>query len=47
MDEIISFIEQLLEKGYAYKVKDDIYFNVSKVKEYGSLSKQDITKSSE
>lgn len=44
MDEIISFIEQLLEKGYAYKVKDDIYFNVSKVKEYGSLSKQDITK---
>lgn len=38
MDQIIAFIEKLVEKGYAYEVEGDVYFRVSKVKEYGELS---------
>lgn len=38
MDAIIDFIAQLVEKGYAYEVDGDVYFRVSKVKEYGELS---------
>ena len=32
MDQIIAFIEKLVEKGYAYEVEGDVYFRVSKVK---------------
>lgn len=39
--EMIEIIESLIEKGYAYSVKGDVYFNVEKYKEnYGELSKQ-------
>lgn len=38
MDEIIAFIGKLIDKGYAYEVDGDVYFRVSKVKEYGELS---------
>ena len=40
MDEIIEFISLLLDKGYAYKAGDDVYFRVTKVDNYGSLSNQ-------
>ena len=40
MNEIIAFIELLLEKGYAYKQGNDVYFRVNKVETYGSLSNQ-------
>lgn len=40
MDEIIAFIKELLDKGYAYQSGDDVYFRVSKIKEYGEISKQ-------
>jgi len=36
--EIISQVERLTEKGYAYKLEDGIYFDISKFKEYGKLS---------
>ena len=42
MDEIIDFIGKLLENGYAYKKGDDVYFRVSKIEEYGEISKQII-----
>lgn len=42
MNDIINFISSLLEKGYAYKNGDDVYFSVSKVKEYGILSNQKL-----
>lgn len=40
MDEIIAYIQLLMDKGYAYQSGDDVYFRVSKVEDYGKLSKQ-------
>lgn len=42
MDEIIAFIEDLVEKGAAYVVEGDVYFRVNAVEQYGALSKQHI-----
>lgn len=36
--QIIDFIKTLVEKGYAYEVDGDVYFRVTKIKEYGALS---------
>ena len=36
--KIIKQIETLLEKGYAYKIPDGIYFETAKFKNYGKLS---------
>lgn len=38
--EIISQVERLLEKGFAYQIKDGIYYDISRFKEYGKLSKR-------
>lgn len=38
MDAIIKFIDDLVKTGYAYEVDGDVYFRVSKIKEYGQLS---------
>ncbi|MEM3054407.1 MAG: cysteine--tRNA ligase [Candidatus Bathyarchaeia archaeon] len=41
--EMVSLIKRLLEKGYAYKGDDgSIYYDISKFKEYGKLSKLKI-----
>ncbi|MBS4536860.1 cysteine--tRNA ligase [Clostridium sp. D2Q-11] len=40
--EIIEFIKELEEKGYAYSVNGDVYFDISKVKNYGKLSNKNI-----
>lgn len=42
LDDIFNFIEKLIEKDYAYVVDGDVYFRVSKIKDYGILSNQDI-----
>ncbi len=42
IDEIIIFIKDLIDKGYAYVVNGDVYFDISKFKEYGKLSKKKI-----
>ena len=42
MDEIISFIKDLIDKGYAYEVDGDVYFETRKFKGYGKLSHQSI-----
>lgn len=38
MEEIIRFIEELIEKGFAYESQGDVYFDVLKDLEYGRLS---------
>ena len=38
MDHIISYIQLLVDKGYAYEIDGDVYFRVNNVKEYGRLS---------
>jgi len=40
--DIIKFISGLIEKGMAYEVDGDVYFRVSKFKEYGKLSGQSL-----
>jgi cysteinyl-tRNA synthetase len=42
MSEIIEFIDQLVEKGYAYEAGGDVYFRTRKFKDYGKLSHQSI-----
>jgi len=42
IDDIIEFIEKLIQKGVAYATKNGIYFSVSKFSEYGKLSKKKI-----
>ncbi|OGZ35193.1 MAG: cysteine--tRNA ligase [Candidatus Portnoybacteria bacterium RIFCSPLOWO2_01_FULL_43_11] len=38
--EIISQVERLLEKGFAYQISDGIYYDIKKFKDYGKLSKR-------
>lgn len=40
--QMLSVIEGLVKKGYAYVVDGDVYFEVSKFKEYGKLSKRKL-----
>ncbi len=42
MDIIIEFIEQLIEKGYAYESDGDVYYKTKEFHEYGKLSHQSI-----
>lgn len=42
MQEIIAFIEGLIEKGYAYAAGGDVYFKTREFQEYGKLSHQSI-----
>lgn len=42
MDEIIAFIEGLVESGAAYQIDGDVYFDVTKAQDYGILSGQTI-----
>ena len=42
IDDIIKFIEILIEKNIAYPTKNGVYFSVSKFPEYGKLSKKKI-----
>lgn len=40
--QIIEFIEELIEKGYAYESAGDVYFDTQKFKDYGKLSRQNL-----
>lgn len=42
MNEIISFIDGLVDKGAAYEKDGDVYFRTSSVADYGSLSNQNL-----
>lgn len=38
IDQIVSQVKTLMEKGFAYKLDDGIYFEISKFPDYGKLS---------
>jgi cysteinyl-tRNA synthetase len=38
----ISFVHALNEKGYAYVIDDGVYFETSKLKDYGKLARLDL-----
>lgn len=40
--DIIRHIEKLVESGYAYVTEGGVYFSVTKVEDYGRLSKQSL-----
>ena len=42
LDDIFEFIQKLIDKDFAYEKNGDVYFRVSKIKDYGVLSNQDI-----
>jgi len=42
IDEMVKIIKVLLEKGYAYRKGDSIYFRISSFPDYGKLSKTKI-----
>jgi cysteinyl-tRNA synthetase len=42
IDDIINIIEVLQEKGYAYQVDGDVYYEARKFKDYGKLSHQNL-----
>jgi len=42
INEIISFVEQLINKGYAYERDGDVYFDTVGFENYGRLSQQDL-----
>ncbi|MEK6847592.1 MAG: cysteine--tRNA ligase, partial [Nanoarchaeota archaeon] len=40
IEEIISQVKRLIKKGYAYRISDGWYFDLSKDKDYGKLAKR-------
>lgn len=42
MDEIISFIQTLVDKGYAYENGGDVFYRTQRFADYGKLSHQNL-----
>ncbi|XCY62130.1 cysteine--tRNA ligase [Streptococcus iniae] len=42
MDDIISFVSILIDKGYAYESAGDVYFRVEKAEDYGKLANKTL-----
>ena len=42
IDQIIEFVKELIDKGYAYEVDGDVYFSTKKFEGYGKLSGQNL-----
>lgn len=40
--EIIAFVQGLIEKGFAYEVDGDVYYDIQKFDHYGKLSGRDL-----
>lgn len=43
MDEIIHFIDDLIQSGHAYESEGDVFFRVNSVDTYGEISHQNIS----
>lgn len=42
IDDIIEFVEVLIEKGYAYESQGDVYYRARRFKTYGELSNKSL-----
>lgn len=42
INQMIDFIQGLIDKGAAYNIDGNVYFNISSAKNYGKLSKKNI-----
>lgn len=42
IDEIIEFVEVLIEKGYAYESQGDVYYRTRRFEKYGQLSNKSL-----
>ena len=42
IDDMIKYVEKLIELGYAYETSDGIYYDISKFKNYGQLSRLNL-----
>lgn len=42
MKEIIGMVEKLIEKGHAYELNGDVYYDISTFEPYGRLSGRDV-----
>ena len=42
MDDIIKFVKDLIDAGYAYEVEGDVYFSTKKFNDYGKLCGQNL-----
>ena len=42
IDDIIKFVQTLIDKGYAYEADGDVYYSTRKFADYGKLSGQNI-----
>lgn len=42
INDIIAFVKDLIDNGYAYEVDGDVYYRAKKFKHYGQLSDQNI-----
>jgi len=42
IDEMIALVKKLVDKGFAYEIDGDVYYDVSKFKDYGKLSGKKI-----
>lgn len=43
MDQIIDFVQALLDKGYAYEAEGDVYFRVEKARNYARLANKTLS----
>ncbi|NOY78094.1 MAG: cysteine--tRNA ligase [Calditrichaeota bacterium] len=42
IDEMIALVKKLVDKGFAYEIDGDVYYDVSQFKDYGKLSGKKI-----
>ena len=42
MKDIIEFIDKMVKSGNAYEIDGDVYFRVKSIKDYGSISNQNL-----